>query len=96
MSNEPGVMKTSAGGAGGDFIREENLPGHFREKSKEPVAPQSKAEPGKKSEDAKPELPTAEVHDGEPGQDPQLDRALELLKSWQVFRALLTQKTETG
>ena len=28
--------------------------------------------------------------------DPQLDRALELLKSWKVFKALTNQSTETG
>jgi carboxyl-terminal processing protease len=29
---------------------------------------------------------------GEPGKDPQLDRALELLKSWQVFKTLVAKK----
>jgi hypothetical protein len=29
---------------------------------------------------------------GEPGKDPQLDRALELLKSWQVFKTLMAKK----
>jgi hypothetical protein len=36
------------------------------------------------------------VREGEIGRDPQLDRALELLKSWKVFKALTNQSTETG
>lgn len=99
MANEPGLVKT--GGASlGEFLREENLPGHFNRpeggKSGESVEePHSKLEPKRKPEEMKPAVPTAEVHDGEPGRDPQLDRAIELLKSWQVFKALLTEKTET-
>ena len=38
----------------------------------------------------------AEVREGEPGHDPQLDHALELLKSWKVFKTLTNQSTETG
>jgi len=37
-----------------------------------------------------------EIKEGEIGRDPQLDRALELLKSWKVFKALTSQSTETG
>ncbi len=99
MANEPGLVKVHGEGGVGEFIREENLPGHFDRpeggKPAEPSEPHSKSEPGKKPEEGKSVPPTAEIHDGEPGRDPQLDRALELLKSWQVFKALLTQETET-
>lgn len=96
MANELSLAKTNGGGAG-EFIREENLPGHFhRLEGEKPVEPQSKPAAPKKSEEGKPAPEDVEARVGEPGQpDPQLDRALELLKSWQVFKALLTQPTET-
>lgn len=99
MANEPGLVKAHGEGGVGEFIREENLPGHFDRpgsgKPAESGEPHSKSEPSKKPEESKSAPPVAEIHDGEPGRDPQLDRALELLKSWQVFKALLTRETET-
>ena len=43
-------------------------------------------EEGSPSED-----PAAQGTMGEIGKDPQLDRALELLKSWQVFKTLVAK-----
>jgi carboxyl-terminal processing protease len=109
MTNDLTLAK-AGGNENGDFLREENLRGHFnnppvkgeksedpkpepKEKTKSPPAPESKAPSG--------EEPTTtaanEIREGEMGRDPQLDRALELLKSWKVFKALTNQQTtETG
>ena len=47
---------------------------------------QEQEEEGSPSED-----PAAQGTMGELGKDPQLDRALELLKSWQVFKTLVAK-----
>jgi len=116
MTNE--VAVASAKGAGspnenGDFLREENLRGHFNqpkgdksgddakpdpaEKPKPAPAPESKAAPEDGAEPAATTVSATEIREGETGKDPQLDRALELLKSWKVFKALTSQQsTETG
>ena len=109
MSND--LVAARAAGEGGDFLREENLRGHFNngltpgEKKEKPEAAEPKpgeqpkaAPPESKAPAPEPGSATAsnEPHEGEIGKDPQLDRALELLKSWKVFKALTTQSTETG
>jgi hypothetical protein len=38
------------------------------------------------------EVPPEGVKEGELGADPQLDRALELLKSWQVFKTFVAKR----
>jgi carboxyl-terminal processing protease len=48
------------------------------------------AEPA--SQNAAPTEPPAEVHEGELGADPQLDRAVELLKTWQVFKTFVAKR----
>jgi carboxyl-terminal processing protease len=66
-------------------IREENLPRHLR-------APKEKQPPSSDEEEFEEEQPTPEelqVKEGELGKDPQLDRALELLKSWNVFKTVI-------
>jgi len=66
-------------------IREENLPRHLR-------APKEKQPPSPEEEEFEEEQPTPEelqVKEGELGKDPQLDRALELLKSWNVFKTVI-------
>jgi len=71
------------GSSGFPAIREENLPRHFERKGKAPDngVPKKEEEP-----EAVPEL-----HEGELGKDPQLDRALELLKSWNVFKTVVAK-----
>ena len=77
-------------------IREENLPGHFNNKKANPPAPTAReisttpkdggtpAEaPGGGKEGSSQE---SQIKEGELGKDPQLDRALQLLKSWRVFK----------
>jgi carboxyl-terminal processing protease len=111
MSNELAAAKPSgAQNEVGDFLREENLRGHFNNGNPQPAKPEKPAKPGdaeKPGGATQPQSQTpvgeppgasavAEVREGETGRDPQLDRALELLKSWKVFKALTNQSTETG
>ena len=66
------------------MVREENLPRHFQHKGKaapEETAPKTDEEPDE----------SQAVHEGEIGKDPQLDRAMELLKSWNVFKTVVAQ-----
>jgi carboxyl-terminal processing protease len=98
----------AARGVDREVIRERSLDRHFlgddekgekpEKKDKEPAAspsaspagPQSKTKaPGAKDE-AKAESPAFTL--GEPGKDLQLDRALDMLKSWQVFQTLSTKR----
>ena len=44
------------------------------------------------SQTTTPTEPPAEVHEGELGADPQLDRAVELLKTWQVFKTFVAKR----
>lgn len=71
----------------GYVLRERNLPKHLRGGADEEAGPAEHA----------PEPTAGEAEDedgtvfGEPGHDPQLDRAVELLKSWQVFKTLVAR-----
>jgi len=87
------------GRAGG--LREANLPRHFENK-KNGAAP-APAEVKDRDPDAEPENPPDElpepaeevgIKEGELGKDPQLDHALELLKSWKVFKTLVAKREE--
>jgi hypothetical protein len=80
-------------------LREANLPRHFENKKGgegpgEVTDPE--AEPD--SESGPEELPEADseagIKEGEPGKDPQLDHAIELLKSWKVFKTLVAKREE--
>ena len=71
-------------------IREENLRGHFDNTTRQEAAPtgvQNITAPAGENEKTVPaiEAPSAEdaIKEGELGKDPQLDKALELLKSWE-------------
>lgn len=67
-----------------DFLREANLPKHLENEKGEDELEKHSAPAS--SED----LPQGVL--GEPGQDPQLDKALELLKSWHVFKTIVAKK----
>ncbi len=75
-------------------LREANLPRHFENKSGgQPPAgePDSEGNPS----DAIPEpADDLGIKEGELGKDPQLDHALELLKSWKVFKTLVAKREE--
>jgi len=73
------IVAASATGPN-ENLREENLPGHLDNGTKEPA-------PAKPSG----EEPSAQPISGDPNADPQLERALELLKSWNVFKTVVAQ-----
>jgi hypothetical protein len=69
-------------------LREANLPRHLEHPSggKPPAA--------NEGPDADEELAPEGVKEGELGADQQLDRALELLKSWQVFKTFVAKRDD--
>jgi carboxyl-terminal processing protease len=72
-------------------LREANLPRHLEQ----PKGDKKRGE-DRGSEAAPPLVPNeeklADVREGEVGADPQLDHALELLKSWQVFKTFVARR----
>ena len=81
------IQAKADGGPKFPTVREENLPGHFEQPNKQP--PKN----GARSKDDEEPDDTAALREGELGKDPQLDRALELLKSWNVFKTVVAQST---
>ena len=86
--NLPKHLDNPSGGPGEAPEKEKPKPQSIKQEpqSKEPAAPPAEGEPGDEADQA------AGSVLGEPGKDPQLDRALELLKSWQVFKTLVAKK----
>jgi len=84
------IQAKADGGPKFPSVREENLPKHFQQPNKQP-APKNNGT-GVKDEDENDDLTTT-LREGELGKDPQLDRALELLKSWNVFKTVVAQST---
>lgn len=82
----PGVKPASSGVP---RIREQNLPGHLRgpDQQQQPAANPDQDGSVDLEGDA-----TSTIREGELGKDPQLDRALEMLKSWNVYRTVVAQK----
>jgi carboxyl-terminal processing protease len=75
-------------------VREENLPGHLGPEGSgaEPERkPGESVEPQGGQEGAPSETEGGVSEDGDASKDPQLHRALELLKSWNVFRTVVAQ-----
>jgi carboxyl-terminal processing protease len=68
----------------GPGVREENLPRHFEN--------DKRSTPPLETDTDEESAHTSEVREGELGKDPQLDRALDLLKSWNVFKTVVAQK----
>ncbi|MBI3301189.1 MAG: S41 family peptidase [Deltaproteobacteria bacterium] len=67
-------------------VREENLRGHFDNK-RTPAPPGKEISPGEGASRGNGEsTQESAIKEGELGKDPQLDRALQLLKSWRVFK----------
>lgn len=85
-------------------LREANLPRHFENKkggAEPPAAKEPESEVDPEDPEQIPEsLPDAEeevgIKEGEPGRDPQLDHAVELLKSWKVFKTLVAKREEVA
>jgi len=95
MDNVLMTRAASGGKSAAQMLREENLPRHFEQKQK----PQQNSQPGEiesqpppaAPEEVPPEEGAEGVKEGELGKDPQLDHALELLKSWKVFKTLVAK-----
>jgi carboxyl-terminal processing protease len=68
-------------------VRERNLPGHIEGRDEQ----LEKAVDEPVGEEVDPDA-ADELKQGELGQDPQLDHAVELLKSWRVFRTVIAQR----
>jgi carboxyl-terminal processing protease len=68
-------------------VREENLPGHFV-----PTPSPQKGQRDSKEDGASEGSDSSPTAAGGQQRDPQLDRALELLKSWNVFKTVVAQK----
>jgi carboxyl-terminal processing protease len=91
---EPDIEMAQIAGAAGrarfPMVREADLPGH--------LAPEDERDAGPEDGDGEAALPDPEalaaIHEGELGSDPQLDRSLELLKSWQVFKTFVASREE--
>ncbi len=85
VDNAPAEVKAN-GAPAPHQLRENNLPRHLTQPDDKPA--KEPAQP------AAPDVPdeTSDVREGELGKDPQLDRALELLKSWNVFKTVLAQR----
>ncbi len=77
-------------------LREANLRGHLEHPKgdKTEPAPDRDKDKDKENPDAvpAPEVDNPNVKEGELGSDPQLDHALELLKSWQVFKTFVARR----
>jgi carboxyl-terminal processing protease len=89
MENEIRVRPSDATDHPPLVLREANLPKHL-ENGEVEAAPEVEVED---VSEEKVEIDLFRVQLGEPGKDPQLDRALELLKSWQVFSTILAKKS---
>jgi carboxyl-terminal processing protease len=71
-------------------LREENLPGHLQNQNQQQT-PNSQPEPGDKEKEK--QIPSSgPMGDDSIDNDAQLKRALDLLKSWDVFKQLVQKK----
>jgi len=95
--------RLAQGERGGAIVREANLPRHLQhpEKERTPASSSRRPEDEEESESGAPAVtpagdlgPGDELREGEPGRDPQLDRALELLKSWQANKTFVAKRDE--
>ncbi len=79
-------------------LREANLPRHFENKKSEPPRTEVTDPEGDEPEQPQEEMPEPDgevgIREGEMGKDPQLDHAVELLKSWKVFKTLVAKREE--
>ena len=92
MDQSPLLAKADKSG----LLREANLPRHLeshihpgrdKDKDKDKDREETNPAPGQVPNDA-----AANTKEGELGSDPQLDHALELLKSWQVFKTFVARR----
>jgi carboxyl-terminal processing protease len=105
MDQNPALAKADK--STGPLVREANLPRHLEQptkgdkkgaQSERAAQPEVKDKDKDKDEEPNPPPPGSTpdvevpgVKEGELGADPQLDHALELLKSWQVFKTFVAR-----
>lgn len=89
LDNTPALMPTHEGASSFPHIREQNLPRHLRAPKDRPSGrpPDEEGQEGESEGEEEPQ-----VREGKLGKDPQLDRAFELLKSWNVFKTVVAHK----
>ncbi|MEB2284926.1 MAG: peptidase S41 [Polyangiaceae bacterium UTPRO1] len=79
-------------------LREANLPRHFENRRGGQTAPAATEPHDGQDDNPSEEMLEPEgdlgIKEGELGKDPQLDHALELLKSWKVFKTLVAKREE--
>ena len=90
MDQSPLLAKADKTG----LLREANLPRHLESRNR---GAQKDKEKDRDLEDAtpapgQPSPDISNIKEGELGSDPQLDHALELLKSWQVFKTFVARR----
>jgi hypothetical protein len=73
------------------MLRESNLPRHLHQPND---AKDQEANPEVSPDSETSEIVPPDVKEGEVGHDPQLDKALELLKNGQVQKTTIAQRTE--
>ena len=89
---EEGKQVAKGGDASGTMLREANLPRHLQRPND---AKDQETTPDGVSPDADTsEIVPPDVKEGEVGHDPQLDKALELLRNGQVQKTTIAQRTE--
>jgi carboxyl-terminal processing protease len=74
----------------GPLLREANLPRHLEQPKGEKPRVKSREDDDATAGPA--DTSSADFREGELGADPQLDHALELLKSWQVFKTFVARR----
>jgi carboxyl-terminal processing protease len=94
---EPDVVmdqgkKLAKGDAAGPLLREANLPRHLQQPSKDETGDHEADMDTDTSDGDTANVVPPDVKEGEVGHDPQLDRALEMLKSGQVQRTTVAQR----
>lgn len=72
-------------------VREENLPGHLQNQ-KDQGQPEKPAPESKPDKQDKPDQQDKKDESGANANDPQIKRALELLKGWEVFKQMALKK----
>jgi carboxyl-terminal processing protease len=86
------VANAKGGDASGTMLREANLPRHLQHPKD---AKDQEAAPDAESPDSETsEIVPPDVKEGEVGHDPQLDKALELLRNGQVQKTTIAQRSE--
>jgi carboxyl-terminal processing protease len=98
ITMEEGTQTAKADTSG--MIREANLPRHLEHpadngkeaKPTETAKPADEAQPADEQVPAGKQPPPDDIKEGELGSDPQLDRALELLKNYQVFKTFVAKR----